>query len=90
MIDQLASCARPACGRAYQPRRANQRYCSTVCTQEAGDDQAYSLNPVMYPPGAPTAQKWCAVCGRMFVTRFRNQEACSLACAERAEGGVDR
>lgn len=85
MIDQRALCARPVCSSTFQPRRANQRYCSTVCTQEAGDDQAYSLNPVLYPPGAPTVQKWCR-CGRMFVTRFRDQETCSLQCAERAEG----
>lgn len=85
MIDQLAHCARPACNRPHQPSRATQRYCSDACGETAHDAQAYSLNPVMYPPGAPTVQKWCR-CGRMFVTRFRDQETCSLTCAERAEG----
>lgn len=59
MIDQLASCTLPACGGTFRTvDPARRRYCSTACLDEAQEEQAYSLNPVMYPPGAPTVQKW--------------------------------
>ena len=70
------------CGKEFQPRHGNQKYCCEYCRTEAKRilDQQY------YHEQEKTVQTAkCEYCGEVFVKNHGNQKYCSNSCQYHAE-----
>lgn len=79
------------CGKAFQPIRKPQKYCSLECQHAAGlarKREKHGTTFLSLPESERTYQ--CPVCGKSFIAKQPQQKYCSKSCANRSTCATPR